>query len=248
MQAIRAGDVRTFQQEMDSNMQTFCVQVLPYTHKCYTCLHSCLIVASLLLFPSFVHKLSMFPMPRNSLYGQSRYSTVERQLHGANIQQALPCAPHKTCSDSVKLKLAVFTCHTSASARVARPGKKLALWHLSVSSCPSQACFWLHAHRPACQMQGTFFLLEKLKLTVVRRLLMRCCLLYLESCPPNTANPHHFPLGMLCHSCCCMNTTQLICAYKERNCKKKPTSTLEGQWQPRAVIHNLHNGHSPEER
>ena len=27
IQAVRAGDVRTFQQEMDSNMHTFCVQV-----------------------------------------------------------------------------------------------------------------------------------------------------------------------------------------------------------------------------
>lgn len=43
-------------------------------------------------------------------------------------------------------------------------------------------------------VQGTFFLLEKLKLTVLRRLLMRCCLLHLESCPPNAPNPHHFPL------------------------------------------------------
>ncbi len=45
--------------------------------------------------------------------------------------------------------------------------------------------------------QGTFFLLEKLKLTVLRRLLMRCCILHLESCPPGTPNPHHFPLGKL---------------------------------------------------
>ena len=46
-------------------------------------------------------------------------------------------------------------------------------------------------------LQGTFFLLEKLKLTVLRRLLMRCCILHLTSCPPGTPNPHHFPLGML---------------------------------------------------
>ena len=46
-------------------------------------------------------------------------------------------------------------------------------------------------------LQGTFFLLEKLKLTVLRRLLMRCCILHLESCPPGTPNPHHFPLGKL---------------------------------------------------
>ncbi len=26
---------------------------------------------------------------------------------------------------------------------------------------------------------------------------MRCCILHLESCPPGTPNPHHFPLGKL---------------------------------------------------
>ena len=45
-------------------------------------------------------------------------------------------------------------------------------------------------------MQGTFFLLEKLKLTVLRRLLMRCCILHLEASAADT-NPHHFPLGRL---------------------------------------------------
>lgn len=43
-------------------------------------------------------------------------------------------------------------------------------------------------------LQGTFFLLEKLKLTVLRRLLMRCCILHLEANAAD-ANPHHFPLG-----------------------------------------------------
>ena len=42
--------------------------------------------------------------------------------------------------------------------------------------------------------QGTFFLLEKLKLTVLRRLLMRCCILHLEASAADP-NPHHFPLG-----------------------------------------------------
>ncbi|KAL3148084.1 hypothetical protein ABBQ38_014369 [Trebouxia sp. C0009 RCD-2024] len=42
-------------------------------------------------------------------------------------------------------------------------------------------------------VQGTFFLLEKLKLTVLRRLLMRCCILHLEANAAD-ANPHHFPL------------------------------------------------------
>ena len=43
-------------------------------------------------------------------------------------------------------------------------------------------------------VQGTFFLLEKLKLTVLRRLLMRCCILHLEASAADP-NPHHFPLG-----------------------------------------------------
>ncbi|DBA71484.1 hypothetical protein WJX79_006638 [Trebouxia sp. C0005] len=49
-------------------------------------------------------------------------------------------------------------------------------------------------------VQGTFFLLEKLKLTVLRRLLMRCCILHLESCPQGTPNPHHFPLDNFAHA------------------------------------------------
>ena len=44
-------------------------------------------------------------------------------------------------------------------------------------------------------LQGTFFLIEKLKLTVLRRLLMRCCVLHLEACAPGDSAGHQFPLG-----------------------------------------------------
>lgn len=58
-----------------------------------------------------------------------------------------------------------------------------------ISTMPTMQGGMLH-------MQGTFFLLEKLKLTVLRRLLMRCCILHLEASAADT-NPHHFPLGKL---------------------------------------------------
>ena len=63
-------------------------------------------------------------------------------------------------------------------------------------STPHQHLLLLLLQDGTLHMQGTFFLLEKLKLTVLRRLLMRCCILHLEASAAES-NPHHFPLGKL---------------------------------------------------